>query len=42
MKTDEIEHGEKAMDHGGVNLPLPIRAAMKLTAKIMTTTVYRL
>ncbi len=42
MKTDEIEHGEKAMNHGGVNLPLPIRAAMKLTAKIMTTTVYRL
>lgn len=42
MKTDEIEHGEKAMNHGGVNLPLPIRAAMKLTAKVMTTTVYRL
>ena len=42
MKADEIDHGEKAMNHGGVHLPLPIRAAMKLTAKIMTTTVYRL
>jgi ubiquinone biosynthesis monooxygenase Coq7 len=42
MKTDEIEHGQKAMDHGGTQLPLPIRAAMKLTAKVMTKTVYRL
>lgn len=42
MKTDEIQHGQKAMDHGGTQLPLPIRAAMKLTAKVMTKTVYRL
>ena len=42
MKTDEIEHGQKAMNHGGVDLPLPIRAAMKLTAKVMTATVYRI
>ena len=41
MKADEIEHGQKAMDHGGKTLPRPIRALMKLTAKVMTTSVYR-
>ena len=41
MKADEIEHGRKARDHGGVTLPGPIRALMKATARLMTTTVYR-
>ena len=41
MKTDEIEHGQKAIDHGGAQLPGPIRSLMKTTAKIMTTSVYR-
>lgn len=41
MKTDEIEHGQKAMNHGGVRLPAPIRGLMKITAKLMTTSVYR-
>lgn len=40
MKQDEIEHGQKAMDHGGVALPLPIRLGMKATSKVMTGTVY--
>ncbi len=42
MKADEIVHGEKARAHGGVNLPQPIKALMKVTAKIMTKSVYRL
>ncbi len=41
MKVDEIEHGQKAMRHGGVALPGPIRALMQATAKIMTRSVYR-
>ncbi len=42
MKADEIEHGQKALNHGGVRLPAPIRALMKVTAKVMTTSVYRI
>jgi ubiquinone biosynthesis monooxygenase Coq7 len=42
MKTDEIEHGEKAMAHGGAELPEPIKKAMTLTSKIMTRTVYHI
>jgi ubiquinone biosynthesis monooxygenase Coq7 len=42
MKADEIEHGEKAMAHGGAELPEPIKRAMTLTSKIMTKTVYRI
>ncbi len=42
MKADEIAHGQKAMAHGGVQLPGPIRGLMKLTSKIMTTSVYRI
>lgn len=42
MKDDEIEHGQKALDHGGVALPSPIRKLMKLTSKVMTHSVYRI
>ena len=42
MKTDEIEHGEKARDLGGAELPGPLKLAMKLTSKLMTKSVYRL
>ena len=42
MKTDEIEHGQKALDHGGARLPAPIRGLMQLTSKLMTTSVYRI
>ena len=41
MKLDEIEHGRKALDHGGAKLPAPLRSLMQTTAKIMTTSVYR-
>ncbi|MGB5614479.1 MAG: 2-polyprenyl-3-methyl-6-methoxy-1,4-benzoquinone monooxygenase [Sedimenticolaceae bacterium] len=41
MKADEIEHGKKALDHGGTRLPAPVRALMRVTAKVMTKSVYR-
>jgi demethoxyubiquinone hydroxylase (CLK1/Coq7/Cat5 family) len=30
------------MEAGGAELPLPVRALMRLTAKVMTRTAYRL
>ena len=42
MKVDEIEHGEKALAHGGAPLPGPVRTLMKATAKLMTKSVYRI
>jgi ubiquinone biosynthesis monooxygenase Coq7 len=40
MKTDEVQHAEIAMDHGGATLPLPARWAMRFAAKVMTTTAH--
>lgn len=40
MKTDEIQHAATAVEHGGAELPLPVKTAMKLSSKIMTQTVY--
>jgi ubiquinone biosynthesis monooxygenase Coq7 len=42
MRTDEAAHAQMAEDNGAARLPLPIRAAMRLTAKVMTTTAYRI
>jgi ubiquinone biosynthesis monooxygenase Coq7 len=42
MKVDEIEHGKKAADHGGMPLPKPIRELMRATARLMTQSVYRI
>lgn len=42
MKVDEIEHGHKAMAQGGVDLPAPVKAGMKLASKLMTRSVYYL
>jgi len=42
MKTDEIGHARTARERGGIDMPLPVRVAMKLAAKLMTTTAYRL
>ncbi len=41
MKVDEVNHGQTAMQLGGVDLPLPVRSAMRLAARVMTTTAYR-
>lgn len=42
MKEDEARHGTTALEAGGAELPIPVRLAMRLTAKVMTTTAYRL
>ena len=41
MKADEVGHATKASEAGATVLPAPIREAMRLTAKLMTTAVYR-
>jgi 3-demethoxyubiquinol 3-hydroxylase len=40
MKEDEARHGRAASDLGGVDLPAPVRGAMRLAAMIMTTTAH--
>ncbi len=40
MKIDEVRHAQVARATGGVDLPAPIRAAMKLASRIMTHAVY--
>jgi ubiquinone biosynthesis monooxygenase Coq7 len=38
MRADEQAHGELARRAGGAPLPIPMRKAMQLTAKVMTST----
>ncbi len=40
MQKDEIHHAHTATAMGGVELPLPLRAAMRLAAKVMTTVAH--
>jgi 3-demethoxyubiquinol 3-hydroxylase len=40
MTQDEMRHGAKAASLGGKELPFPVGAAMRLTARIMTRTSY--
>jgi ubiquinone biosynthesis monooxygenase Coq7 len=42
MKADEVSHGETALSLGGIDLPWPVRGAMKLAARVMTTTAHRI
>ncbi len=42
MKEDEIRHAEQAMRLGGRDLPAPVRGLMRLAARVMTTTAYRI
>jgi len=42
MQADEAKHGEDAREAGGRDLPRPVRALMRRTAKLMTSTAYRL
>ncbi|MFA5083666.1 MAG: 2-polyprenyl-3-methyl-6-methoxy-1,4-benzoquinone monooxygenase [Hydrogenophilaceae bacterium] len=42
MKADEIRHAETALAHGGADLPMPVKMAMKLSSKVMTRTAYYL
>lgn len=41
MKEDEIKHARMAVELGGSELPVPVKAAMKLMLKVMTTVAYR-
>lgn len=40
MQADEAAHAVAAQRSGGVELPVPVRAAMRLAARVMTTTAY--
>ena len=42
MKTDEVGHASAALERGGAVLPWPARLAMKLAAKVMTTTAHHI
>ena len=42
MRDDEIEHGAKAQEMGAAEMPLPVKAAMRAMAKVMTTTAYHI
>lgn len=41
MRDDEARHGASARDAGASELPGPVRALMRATAKLMTITAYR-
>lgn len=40
MRADEINHGATAKAAGGIDLPTPVRALMRATARVMTGTAY--
>jgi len=40
MKVDEVAHAETALNLGAIELPAPVKAAMKATSKIMTGVAY--
>lgn len=40
MKIDEASHATMALSHGGAELPVPVKVAMKFSSKIMTQTAY--
>ena len=42
MKADEARHARTAVEHGGAELPQPLRQAMKLGSRVMTETTFRL
>ncbi|MDT8310686.1 MAG: 2-polyprenyl-3-methyl-6-methoxy-1,4-benzoquinone monooxygenase [Methylophaga sp.] len=40
MQTDEIHHGQQAIQAGGVYLPLPVKKLMTVVSKVMTRSSY--
>ena len=42
MKVDEAKHAQWANDAGARRLPLPLKAMMKVAARVMTTTAHRI
>ena len=42
MRDDEAQHAETAVLHGGAELPAPVKAAMQVAARAMTSSTYYL
>ena len=42
MKDDERRHADMARDAGGIELPAPVRWAMRAAARVMTATAHRI
>ena len=42
MRADEARHRQTALGLGAAELPAPVKAAMRIAAKIMTTVAYRI
>ena len=40
MQFDEARHATSALEHGGAELPAPVKAAMHAASKVMTGTAY--
>jgi ubiquinone biosynthesis monooxygenase Coq7 len=41
MKQDEARHATTAFEHGGAELPAPVKLAMKFSARMMTGVAFR-
>ena len=42
MKDDEARHARDAQDAGALHMPEPVRALMRVAAKVMTTVAHRI
>ncbi|MDH5388075.1 MAG: 2-polyprenyl-3-methyl-6-methoxy-1,4-benzoquinone monooxygenase [Gammaproteobacteria bacterium] len=42
MRVDEAKHATTALDHGGAQLPAPVKGLMSLMSKVMTKSTYRI
>ena len=42
MRDEEAVHGEHALAAGAAQLPAPIRGLMRLTARVLTRSAYRI
>ncbi len=42
MAIDEAQHAQLALEAGGARFPAPVKFGMRLMAKVMTTSVYKL
>ena len=40
MRDDEARHATSAINHGGAELPAPVKTAMQASSKLMTETAY--
>ena len=42
MKEDELRHADEARASGATELPAPVKAMMRVAAKVMTTTAHHI